>query len=200
MKTNSVGEEAVIERASEWFEWGFDRERRTIYIGPLTVDSNGEEKDLDAAVAELAIKGIHALSRSKRPIKVILNSDGGDYYHSMAIFDAISCARSPVDIIGTGNVMSMGAVILQAGRKRLLTPNAIVMIHQGYMSLEGMNRSDRRRWSEFEDRLVDRMARMFKKRCGHSASYWNKALRAEQIYTAEEAVEVGLADRIIKRW
>lgn len=73
---------------------------------------------------------------STKPILVMLNCPGGSIDDGLAIFDAIKSCPAPVDICATGQASSMGFVILQAGRRRLATPHATFLMHDGSMHLE----------------------------------------------------------------
>lgn len=65
-------------------------------------------------------------------LKIILNSVGGETSEGFAIIDAIESSKLPISILGTGNIMSMGILIIASGTrgKRIMTKNACVMAHQ----------------------------------------------------------------------
>ena len=183
----------------DWFNHGVDRRKRTIYIGAGSYDSEGKNIGVDALCAEWAVKGLHLLNNSRRKAYAILDSIGGDWYHGMAIFDAIRGMRCPIDVIGTGNIMSMGAVLLQApkGERRLLTPNATVMVHHGYADHGNLKHGDAQRWAAYEEKMAKKMADILAERSEKNAKYWHERCKEDSIFTAEEAIDIGLADRIV---
>jgi ATP-dependent protease ClpP protease subunit len=61
-----------------------------------------------------------------------MNNPGGDWYHGMAIYDAIKYSSCECTIKVYGHAMSMGSIILQAADHRIMMPNSRFMIHYGY--------------------------------------------------------------------
>lgn len=170
------------------FDYGFYIPTRTIYIGSAT--------GIDAAAAELAIKGLHILdATSAAPLTVILNTEGGDWTHGLAIYDAIKACRSPVTVRGTGAVMSAGSVIMQAGDHRVLTPSATVMIHYGTDEVSGHGK-DVQRWTDKTARDNRFMEDIFLQKMPITRKKLQKLLDFDTIYTAQEAVVAGLADSV----
>jgi len=66
------------------------------------------------------------------PIRLFVNSPGGDVNSGFAIFDTIRFIKSPVKIINTGLCASIATVINVAAKKenRFSMPNAKFLIHQ----------------------------------------------------------------------
>lgn len=78
------------------------------------------------------------LSESERkPIKLILFNYGGSFDMEWAVIDAIKTSITPVWTINMGICASAAADIFIAGKKRLMMPNAKLMIHQGAAGFEG---------------------------------------------------------------
>ncbi len=119
-----------------WFDYGLDVDNRTIYLGSASYEEGGGESGVDHLMAEYFIKAIHMLERASsnqdKPIFVIMNNPGGDWYHGMGIFDAIRACKNHVTIKVFGHAMSMGSIILLAADERIMSPNSKFMIHYGY--------------------------------------------------------------------
>jgi len=120
------------ETLDRWFDYNVDVESRTIYMG--SINSGLElESGVDSYMAEYFVKGIHMLeSKSADAIFIIMNNPGGDWYHGMAIYDAIKTSKCHCTIKTYGYAMSMGSIILQAADVRIMMPNSRFMIHYGY--------------------------------------------------------------------
>lgn len=76
---------------------------------------------------------LYLAAKSKEPITVIINSPGGEVYAGLLLFDTIRSLNSqgiPVDVEVRGLAASMGAILLQAGRKRLCTKYTRFLIHE----------------------------------------------------------------------
>ena len=123
-----------------WFDQNLDLDTRTIYMGSITKTYDDSESGVDNLMAEYFVKGMHLLETrtGKNPdINIIMNNPGGDWYHGMAIYDAIRYSRCPSTIRVFGHAMSMGSVILQAADNRVMMPNSRFMIHYGYNGSSG---------------------------------------------------------------
>lgn len=125
------------ENMDRWFDLNLDVDGRTIYMGSM--DSyEGDESGVDNVMAEYFIKGLSILERiSDKPVFVIMNNPGGDWYHGMAIYDAIKYSKCYIEIKVYGHAMSMGSVILQAADSRIMMPSSRFMIHYGYDGKSG---------------------------------------------------------------
>ena len=120
------------ESIDHWFDLNVDLDTRTIFMGSIGKTYNDFEPGVDSQMAEFFIKGMHTLnSGSSKPIKILMNNPGGDWYHGMAIYDSIKTSKSLCSIITYGYAMSMGSIILQAASERIMMPNSRFMIHFG---------------------------------------------------------------------
>ncbi len=173
-----------------WFEQDLDINNRVIYLGGI-IDC--EDND----VSERIIKGIHILNHGLTPIKLILNSPGGDADGGHAIYDMIKASKAPVDIEVYGQAMSMGAIILQAGRKRIAHKNATIMVHDGTMAFDSTHTRDVASWSDWSKQSCQRMYNLFAKKTGKSAKYWKDKCSHDYIMTAIQARREGLVDKVI---
>jgi ATP-dependent protease ClpP protease subunit len=117
----------------KWFDLNVDIDTRTIYMGSTGYTGDDSETGVDHSMAEYFIKGMHTLeSKNNKPILIIMNNPGGDWYHGMAIYDAIKYSSCECTIKVYGHAMSMGSIILQAADHRIMMPNSRFMIHYGY--------------------------------------------------------------------
>jgi ATP-dependent Clp protease protease subunit len=172
---------------------------RTVYIGPME-----EDGDTNVLLAERAIKNIHILdSKSDEPIEILMINPGGNFDDGMAIYDAIQLCRSPITIKVFGYAYSMGAVILQAADKRILTPQAKLMIHYGTEGLDSDHPKIVKKWKQqydkdskwMKDLLLEKIR---EKKPDFKESQIDKMMDFDTILSAEEAVELGLVDEIME--
>ncbi len=137
----------------KWFDNNVDIDNRTIYIGS-THKEDGEESGVDNFMAESVIKGMHVLERKNTDqITLLMNNPGGDWFHGMAIYDAIKTSNCYCVIKVYGHAMSMGSVILQAADHRIMTPNSKLMIHYGTNGSGGSHTKIFEKWSDEGKRL-----------------------------------------------
>jgi ATP-dependent protease ClpP protease subunit len=141
------------ESIDKWFNHNLDVENRVLYMG--SVDRTSEyESGVDHLMAESFIKGLHVLeSKNDNEITIIMNNPGGEWYHGMAIYDAIQNARCHCTIKVYGYAMSMGSIILQAADNRILMPNSRFMIHYGGTSFDDASLPLIEKWVNEERRI-----------------------------------------------
>src|SRR5271166_5851070 len=133
----------------KFYDYDIDIPHRTLYMGSVQADYDGsEESGTDVFMAERILKGLHILNQIEGEITIIMNNLGGDWYHGMAIYDAIKTSKNPVTIKVFGHAMSMGSIILQAAHKRVLAPNAKVMIHYGSMGMHPVHTKTFMKWAK----------------------------------------------------
>lgn len=188
---------------NEFFGHGLYLPTRTLYLGSVFINEN-DESGVDALMAERAVKGLHILdtmaSAGDKPINIILNTPGGDVDCGMAIYDAISQCNNMVYVKVSGRAYSMGAVILQAADKRIMSPNASIMLHYGQTTVYGevptvlknidaMKKTDKM----LEDLFLKRIR---EKRPKYTLKQVKALLDRDTYLTASEAIELGLADEI----
>lgn len=172
---------------------------RTIYMGSVESTSEGDS-GVDAIMAERLIKALHLLDQKDEPITIIMNNPGGDWYHGMAIYDAIKACQSHVTIKVYGMAMSMGAVILQAADKRVMMPNARFMMHYGYMGWDGHSKTFDK-WAD-ENKILNKemekllLSKIQEVKPNFTLKQVEDLLNHDTIYSADETVAMGLADEV----
>lgn len=170
-----------------------------------------EEGGIEYRMATQFIKNLHLLDYNEnKPIIIHLQSPGGDWNYGMAIYDAIESARSFVTILAHGEVSSMSSVVFQAARKRVMMPNCELMIHRGFLSLEGVTstvqsnalwnkKTDKKMLAILASRAVDGL--FFRQReMGESqvAKFIDQKIQklGDWNLDAEECVYYGMADGV----
>ena len=136
---------------------------------------------------------------SDDPIRVVLNSQGGHVESGDTIHDMIRFVKPEVTIIGTGWVASAGALIYVAAKKenRLCLPNTRFMLHQPMGGVGGQATD-----IEIETRQIvqmrERLNRIFAEGTGHTYEQIVEKTERNFWMTAGEAIDYGLAARIVE--
>lgn len=194
---------AFLDTIEKFFDYNIYLPARTLYFGSEDIDFDFNEAGVDYKSVKRAVKGLFVLnSINDKPIRFILNSPGGYWYHGMALYDAIKYSRSPVTVIAIGQCMSMGTIILQAAVKRVLAPNCTLMIHDGYDGFYGKSK-DFEAWAEHAKIIRDKMYKIYyEKMVKKNKRIKLKDIEAmcnnDKIFGSREAVKMGLADEVIK--
>ncbi len=200
-----TGKRKITDDAELFFNHNIDLATKTYYLGSDVYSDEGGDTGVDHVLAANAIKGLHVLDNltGDKPITILLNSPGGDIINGMAIYDAIKACQHEVIIKVFGYAMSMGSILLQAGDRRLLSPNCKVMIHYGYEGHAWDHPKTVQKWAEEGKRLTKTMEEIYltKLRERHpdfSKKSLAKLLDFDTILSAQEAVDLGLADEVLK--
>jgi ATP-dependent protease ClpP protease subunit len=128
----------MVREIDNWFDLNVDVTTRAIYMGSLGKEDDTSETGVDHVMAEYLIKGMHVLhAKNSKPITIIMNNPGGNWYHGMAIYDTIKSSPCECTITVYGYAMSMGSIILQAANRRVMMPNSRFMMHYGTDGVAG---------------------------------------------------------------
>ena len=134
-----------------------------------------------------------------QPVTVFINSPGGEIFSGFAIFDMLNFISCPVTTIVTGFAASMGSIISLAAEKgcRYAMPQAKIMIHQPLL----MGYQGRATECEIQAREIlktrDHLVKLYSEQTGKSLEEIKKALDRDNWFTAEEALEYGLIDKVV---
>lgn len=138
---------------------------------------------------------IRDLADVSGPLEVHLNSPGGDVWDGIAIYNTL-LARKDVTVVVDGIAASIASVIAMAGSPILMGRNTQMMIHDGHAMGIG-NAQDMRDLAEQLDKASNNIASIYSDHTGRPIAYWREVMKGEAWYSAEEAIEVGLADRLV---
>lgn len=140
---------------------------------------------------------------AKKPIKLIISTYGGSIYEMFGLYDAIKYVQSvgcPVHTIGLGKIMSAGVLLLACGSEghRQVGQHASIMYHMGKSEAEGDIFEMRNSMQELE-RLEKTANELLAANTNMTVEDISKMLkeRHDVYLSAEEAVELGIADAIL---
>ena len=134
----------------------------------------------------------------EKAISLYINSPGGSVTAGMAIYDTMNFIKPAIHTIVMGQAASMGSLLATAGNKghRYILPNARHMIHQPLGGASGqatdveIQAKELLRWKTV---LTD----IYVKHTGKSHKQLRADMERDFFMTAGEAVEYGLADKIL---
>lgn len=136
----------------------------------------------------------------EKDISLYINSPGGVITDGMAIYDTMQYIKCDVSTICMGLAASMGSVLLTAGApgKRIILPNAQVMIHQPMGgSGERTQQTDFQILATEMKKTRDRLEGIIAKHCGQPVERVHADSERDNWMTAEEACAYGLVDKVV---
>ncbi|MDR2630075.1 MAG: ATP-dependent Clp protease proteolytic subunit [Spirochaetaceae bacterium] len=161
-----------------------------------TILLSGEiKKDL----AERTIRQLLLLEdMGDEPIRIFIDSPGGDADAGYAIFDMIRFVKPPVWTIGMGLVASAAAIIQLAAprEQRVGLPNSHYLIHQPLSGIRGVATDIEIHARELA-KLREKINRLISEETGADYGQVEKDTDRDFWMNAEEAVRYGLISRVI---
>ena len=175
-------------------EWKEIKDRRLVINGIVTdaflfysqliIQWNKEDKDNDLAVED------------RKPIKILLNTCGGDLDACQSFYNVIQISKTPVYIYNMGICASAGALIFLSGHKRFALKGSKFLIHEGEVGLQGQTtkvlenlEQCKKTEKELEEYIISK-TKIDKK-------LYNKNKKKEW-WIGAEAVELGIADAFVE--
>lgn len=137
----------------------------------------------------------------ERDITMYINSPGGSFTALTAIYDTMLYVKPQIQTVCLGQAASAAAVLLAAGTpgKRLALPNARVLIHQPASGGGGQGQASD---IEIQAKEIMRMREWLEETIAHHTgrdkAQVNKDIDRDKILTADEALEYGIIDQVLK--
>lgn len=171
-----------------------DKQERAIWI----------DSDIDDCTYEIT-KQIYEYNRqdkdipveSRKPIRIYINSFGGDLYQCFALISAIGASKTPVYTINTGVAMSAGMIILLSGHKRFAVKYSIAMCHSGSGSVGGDFEQTQSAMDNYK-KMVDTMKTYILERTKIDSKTLSRKWTKDWYMFADEQVSLGVVNEIVE--
>jgi ATP-dependent Clp protease protease subunit len=157
--------------------------------------------EINKELAERTIRQLLLLeNQGEEPIKIFIDSPGGDADAGYAIFDMIRFVSPPIWTIGMGLVASAAAIIALGSPKerRIGLPNSHYLIHQPLSGIRGVATDIEIHARELE-KLRAKINRLIADETGVAFEQVEKDTDRDYWMNADEAVKYGLISRIVTR-
>ena len=180
----------VLPQFEEKTPYGFKRqdpytrlfEDRIIFMGVQVDDTSADDIMAQLLVLES--------QDPNRDVMMYINSPGGSMTAMTAIYDTMQYIKPDVQTVCLGQAASAAAILLAAGAKgkRLMLPNARVLIHQPAIDIQAKEMLRMREW--LENTLA--------KHTGRDVEKIRKDIEVDTFLTAPEAKEYGIVDEVLE--
>lgn len=133
------------------------------------------------------------------PIKIFIDSPGGDADAGYGILDMIRFVNSKVYTISNGLTASAGVIISLAAKPehRFSLPNSRFLIHQPSSGMQG-TASDIKIHAEEILKLKKRVIQLIADECGQKYEKVEEDIRRDRWLSPAEALEYGLINKILR--
>ena len=147
-----------------------------------------------------------------KDISLYINSPGGLVTAGLAIYDTMQFIKPDVHTIVIGQAASMGSFLAQAGApgKRFVLPESRTMIHRvssgtpgtrGSVHVQELEFEDARRTFEESVRINKRLTELYVRHntAGKTYEELYELMKFDTFLSAQQAVDMGLADQIVEK-
>ena len=189
-------------------ERAYDIYSRLLKDRVVMLDTDVNEHTSSLLVAQL----LFLESQGNEDINLFINSPGGSVTAGLAIYDTMQFIKPDVATYVMGQACSMGSFLAQAGHpgKRFVLPEARTMIHRvssgtpgtrGSVHVQELEFEDAKRSFEESKRINQRLTELYVKHntSGKTYDQLYEAMKFDTFLSAAEAVEYGLADKVIEK-
>ena len=197
----------VVEKTAQG-ERSYDIYSRLLKDRIVMLDTEVRQESASAIVAQMLFL---EAEDPDSDILFYINSPGGSVTAGLSIYDTMQYIKPDVSTIVLGQACSMGSFLAQAGAKgkRLVLPEARTMIHRvssgtpgtsGSVHVQELEFEDARRSFEESKRINKRLTELYVKHntAGKTYDELYEAMKYDTFLSAEEAVDYGLADKVIE--
>ena len=156
---------------------------------------------IDDQIANLVVAQLLHLESEdpEKDISIYINSPGGSIYSGLAIYDTMRFIKPDVATMCVGVAMSMGSLLLAAGTKgkRAALPNSRILIHQPSAGFEGQSTDIEIHAREILS-LRARIDKIYAEHTGLSEEQVRADMERDRFFTADQALQYGLVDRVLE--
>jgi ATP-dependent Clp protease protease subunit len=198
----------VLEKTSNG-ERAYDIYSRLLKDRIVMLDTDVNEHSASLVVAQMLFL---EAENPDADILFYINSPGGMVTAGLAIYDTMQFIKPDVSTIVLGQACSMGSFLAQAGApgKRLVLPESRTMIHRvssgtpgtkGSVHVQELQFEDAKRTFEESQRINKRLTELYVKHntAGKTYDELFGDMKFDTFLSAAEAVEYGLADRVVEK-
>lgn len=190
------------EAVDMFFDSDIDFVNRTLFCWTQQSHIEHGPSGTDDGMAEHVIKGLHLLEHAKvrggDPITILMLNRGGDFHAGMSIYAAMVSSPCHITMKVYGAAFSMGSVILQGAKTRIMMPESSLMIHRTSESVSEVSPETMLAWGKDAIESMERIYNIYARRSGKISKYWKERCANDFILSAEKTVEEGLADQVWK--
>jgi ATP-dependent Clp protease protease subunit len=179
-----------VRRIKRFWNWINNEAGRTLYLDGYIAPESWFEDDITPKEFK------KELEADTDNITVWINSPGGDFFAASQIYTMLKEYQGKVTVKIDGIAASAAAVIAMAGDQVLMSPTAMLMIHNPTTFVWG-EESDMQEGIEMLSEVKEAIINAFEAKTGLERKQIAKMMDTETWFSAGRAVELGFADEIL---
>lgn len=140
------------------------------------------------------VQAVHAVDPAQS-INLYLNTPGGFVHDAVSMYEALDAHPAGVDVHIGGMAASAGSLLAMVGRTVTISRAGRMMVHDARTIAYG-DPAELRAVAEQGDAVSNDIAAVYADRAGGTVASWRAKMQATTWFSAKQAVEAKLADRI----
>lgn len=174
----------------KFWNWVKNEEGRILYFDGYIAQDSWFDDDITPKQFK------SELINSEGDIVVWLNSPGGDVFAASQIYNMLKEYNGKVTVKIDGIAASAASVIAMAGSEILMSPVAMMMIHNPATVIYG-EASDLQSGIDMLSEVKESIINAYEQKTSLSRNKISKMMDAETWFSAQKAVELGFADKVL---
>lgn len=176
--------------SKKFWNWVKNEEGRTLYFDGYIAQESWFEDDITPKQFK------SELTASEGDISVWINSPGGDVFAASQIYTMLKEYTGKVTIKIDGLAASAASVIAMAGDEVLMSPVAMMMVHNPATVIFG-EAADLQSGIEMLTEVKESIINAYEQKTGLGRAKISRMMDAETWFNAKKALELGFADRVL---
>lgn len=180
--------------------YGVDELNRRVFFGADLLSTDPDDiGEFTHCSCEYAIRAIERMiaDHPKTPIEIHMTSYGGSVDAMLGLYDIIQSSTCQIKFIGRGVIMSAASFIMAGCDERSLYPHTRVLVHEISMGDMSGKYTDLGIEKEELDLIQEDLYCIYTNNSRMPKDFWKEVCKRDLIVSAEEAIQLGLADKII---
>ena len=165
-----------------YIDYDIDETYSLIELSKIIIDMNIDEKDIP--------------KKDLKPIRLMIQSYGGDIEQANYFCDLIKSSRIPIITVGLGVCMSAGFLIFISGHKRYAFKHCQMLIHEGSAAFQGTAAEIEQAQKNYRKQL-DEMKEYILERTAISEKIFDKNKTKDWYLTPQELLDYKVIDKFI---
>lgn len=132
----------------------------------------------------------------RKPIKIFIDSGGGDAYGTVTLVNTIVMSKTPVYTINLRDALSAAGYVFMSGHRRFAFPGSTVLIHSGSVGYSGdKDKVDAMR--KHYDKITKTLDDLIVRRTKIDAKTLRAKSSREWFMGVDDMIKHGVADQIV---
>ena len=170
----------------------FRAEGNRLVVYDVIVASDSDAAWMGGISAETFARELRAMAGD---VELRINSPGGDVFAARAMAQAMREHPGKITAYVDGVAASAASLLAVSASETVMAPGAMMMIHEAWTIALG-NKGDFLATAALLEKIDASIVETYQAKAGGDPAEWAALMAAETWYTAAEAVEAGLADRL----